>query len=79
MPVASASARTRFTQLGLYSQRYGSFAGKTAAAAIAGDEVTTTAAFFARVVTAVDAVFGRAVTSESTAMRRMVTGADTER
>ena len=32
MPVASGTARTRFTQLALFSQRYGSFAGKTAAA-----------------------------------------------
>ena len=31
MPVASASAVTQFTHLGLFSQRYGSFAGKGAA------------------------------------------------
>lgn len=32
MPVASASARTQPTLYGLFSQRYGSFAGKAAAA-----------------------------------------------
>jgi hypothetical protein len=79
MPVASGSARTRFTQIGLYSQRYGSFSGKTPAAVIPGDEVTTEAAYFARVMTAADAGFGRAVSTESTAFSRAVTGADTER
>jgi hypothetical protein len=79
MPVASGSARTRFTQLGLYSQRYGSFAGKTPAAIILGDEVTTEAAYFARAVTSSDAAFARGVTSDSAAFARTVTGADTER
>jgi hypothetical protein len=32
MPVASASARTQFTHLGLYTRRYGSFAGKASIA-----------------------------------------------
>lgn len=31
MPAASGSARTQFTHLGLFSQRYGSFAGKAEA------------------------------------------------
>jgi hypothetical protein len=36
MPAASGSARTQFTHLGLYSQRYGSFAGKTPALVVVG-------------------------------------------
>lgn len=43
MPVASGTARTRFTQLALYSQRYSSFAGKTAAVVQTSPSYTYTA------------------------------------
>lgn len=63
MPVPSGGARTRFTHLGLFSQRYGSFAGKAVAAEVPGDEITTENAYFARTRTSTNATFRRAVTT----------------
>jgi hypothetical protein len=79
MPVASVTARTEFTLWASYSRRHGAFSGKTAAAAIDGDEVTTVNAYFARAATGLDAMFARAVTEKSSYYARAVTAEDSER
>lgn len=79
MPAASMSARTEFTLWASYSRRHSSFSGKTAAALIGGDTVTTRNAYFARAVTGQEAMFARAVTSKSSYYARAVTTEDSER
>lgn len=63
MPVVSGSARTQFTHLGLFSQRYGSFAGKAAAVVLTAFALPTGTASYQAVLTAATASYQSTMTA----------------